>query len=262
MVRACPRPNDEQPASDGDHTCVHIVKGTIPCRHCAQYDQMLPDMLHQTCHIMQQVKKRAAYRSDVQAHSERVKRLARYVRLAYEKGIAMDAMTKVGVLKAVTSPDELCAWLEMRDASEDELINGDVILRLVASDDPGTILKTLSLAIERKTQIFKRDEPLIKLFLRAARQNYSQRDYIAVVLKRLVFEETLTSHQAHVALRFALDPKINDDYESVLALLDDRHAFDRLLPLELYHATQRMLGMKLIDDETRHGIIRMLDVIM
>lgn len=256
-VRPCPRPN-ETPVSGP--SCVHIAKEgrIIPCERCAQYDQSLPDALHRACRDLG--RKRSGHESDVRAHMQHVERLARYVQLAYERGVAMDAMTKVTALKAITSADEVCTWLAQRedDASEDELVHGAVIRRLKASDEPSTILETLSLAVERRMSIFKREVPLIRMFLTAARQHTECRAEIAHVLKRLVFYDELTSSQAQLALRLALDPAATDDYEGMLAALHAREAFEQLRPPALRYATLEMLGMGLIDDRTRHGVLAML----
>mgnify|MGYP001418764643 CR=1 FL=1 len=255
-VHQCPRPN-ENPVSG---TCVHVAKEgrTIPCEHCAQYDQSLPEALHRACEDLG--RKRGGRQSEVRAHMQRVERLARYVQLAYKRGVAMDAMTKVTVLKAMTSADEVCSWLAQRedDASEDELKNGTVIRTLVASNDPLVILEKLSLAVERKLSIFKRDVPLIRTFLRAARQHEECRADIAHVLKRLVFYDDLTPSQAQLALRFALEPAATDDFEEMVAALHSRGAFEQLQPPALLDATLQMLGMRLIDDDTRHGVLDML----
>lgn len=258
MLPGCPRPGERQTRREG--RCLHVSNKTVACRDCGQYDQSIPATLRAACDVW-----RAIPRAERDGQRSRVERLIRYAKMAYEAHVPIDPMLKIALLRSMHDPGALCAWVSMDEekVEEAELTSHRqhaLLLRLTTTRDPAQILEALSVAIERPDGGLLREEvPLARFVLRAARQlAEAHRDVLALAARALIFRQRLSEDQARLLLRCALDPVLNSDYEAVLRLLSDRGAFDHLASPELRTSVEAALRMPLIDDETRHEIIRLL----
>lgn len=136
-----------------------------------------------------------------------------------------------------------------------------LLLRLTTTHDPDQILEALSVAIERPDGgLLGEEVPLVRFVLTSARQlaETHRDDALALAARALVFRQRLSEDQSRLLFRCALDPILISDYEAVLKLLNERGAFDHLASPELRTSVGVALRMPLIDDETRHEIIRLL----